>query len=173
MDQYRTSGVLDENVYREITRFSLSPRYVWFLRVYMIVLGILGIIMLIAREYHYAALLAFFTVLFAFTPRIVSRRRLRTAIKRMNEVDPKCIRTESFFTVDGIALQNLTSNAQGHVSYEVLCRAVETEHYFSLFTKANQCVLVFKDCLTPEQLQSFLPDLKQRCPQVKIKKTKW
>ena len=170
MDQYRTSGVLDEGAYREISRVSLSPRYVWFIRIYAVVLALLGILMLIARKYHYTALFAVFTVLFALTPGFISRRRLSVTIKRLNEVEPKYIRTESFFTVDGVTLQNLTSGAQAHLSYGVIQRAVETPHYFCLLTKANQFVLVFKDCLTPEQLESFLPFLREQCPGLRVKK---
>ena len=81
MDQYRTSGVLDEAAYREISRVSLSPRYVWFIRIYAVVLALLGILMLIARKYHYTALFAVLTVLFALTPGFISRRRLSVTIK--------------------------------------------------------------------------------------------
>lgn len=171
MDQYRTSGILDKAAYRELNKFSVAPWRVWFSRIWSVLMGIFAVLMLIVQDYAYFALFFSFTILFALGPWIMRRRHLRSAFKVLDEAYPEgYVRLESFFTVDGVSLHNLSNGAQAMIPYESLKLVRETEHYFCVGTKARQSFTVFKDCLTPEQRESFLPFLKERCPGLKIKK---
>ena len=173
MDSYRTSGRLDEAYYREISRFVISRKRVWFIRGCAIVLGPLGIFMLSVKEYYYAGLDLVFMVLFALTPMLLRRRYLRGSMKFLREAYPEGFaRVESFFTVDGISIHNITSGAQAVLPYGVIRMAAETRQYFVLKSEANQIALVYKDCLTPEQIDSFLPFIQERCPKLKVKRFK-
>lgn len=173
MDSYRTSGLLDEAFYREISRFAISQKRFWFVRICSVVLGLLGIFMLIVEEYYYAGLDLVFTVLFALTPMLLRRRYLRGAMKFLREAYPEGFaRVESFFTVEGISVHNMTSGAQAVLPYEAIRMAAEARQYFVLKSEANQIALVYKDCLTPEQIDSFLPFIKERCPKLKVKRFK-
>ena len=37
-------------------------------------------------------------------------------------------------------------------------------------TRGQQFTLIFKDCLTDEQKKSFIHDMKQRCPKLKVRR---
>ena len=168
-NKYRTSGVIDESTYREIGKFSLSRRYIWFTRIVAVIMALFMVLMLIARRYLYAALFLAFTVLFALRPRRLIKAYLNTAIKRMNETyPPGSMQMETWFTEQGVALHNLTDGAQLVLAYGAFQRVAETERYFYLVTKSGQFTLVFKDLLTPEQKRDFLPFLQGRCPDIKV-----
>jgi len=168
VDQYRTSGVLDENTYREISRFLLPRRYVLFIRIYAIVAAIFAVLMFFSKNYFYMVLLLLITILFAMGPMLLRKLYLHRTLKRMREVraEPQCM--EIFFTLEGVTLHNPDSGKQAVLPYETIRSAAETEHYFFLNTKANQFTLVFKDCLSPEQKSSFIPFMKEKCPGLKI-----
>jgi len=168
MDQYRTSGVLDENTYREVSRFFLPPRHVLFIRIYTIVVAFFTVLMFFSKNYFYTVQLLLIVILFAMGPMLLRKLYLRRTLKRMREIRAEPARMETFFTLEGVALRNSDSGKQAVLPYENIRGAAETEHYFFLNTKANQFTLVFKDCLTPEQMESFLPFLKERCPKLKI-----
>ena len=168
MDQYRTSGVLDEDAYRETSWFWISRKRIWFIRIFAVIMGLFAILMMIVRDYLYVVLFLIFTVLFAMGPWLLRKLSLHRTLKRIHEVRAEPVRIETFFTVEGISLCNLSSEVRAVLPYENIRAAAETEHYFFLNTKANQFTLVFKNCLTPEQQASFLPFLKEKCPKLKI-----
>jgi len=168
MDQYRTSGVLDENTYHEISRFLLPRRHVLFIRIYAIVVGIFTVLMFISKNYPYTVLFLLITVLFAMGPMLLRKLYLHRTLKRMREIRAEPVRTETFFTLEGVTLRNPDSGKQAVLPYETIRSVAQTEHYFFLATKANQFTLVFKDCLAAEQLESFVPFLKEHCPRLKI-----
>lgn len=170
-NKYRTSGVIDASTYREISKFSVSRGRVWFARICSVLLGLLTVFELIIQDYLYTAIFLIFTILFALLPALIARLSIRTAIKRMRETYSEgCMRIETFFTEEGIALHNLSAGGQGTLSYEAIQQLVETEHYFYLSTKANQFILVFKDLLTPEERRTFPLFLNEKCPQLKVVK---
>ena len=169
MDQYRTSGVWDENAYREISRFAVSRSRIWFMRVFAAVMMLFTLFMLLAQNHAYTIFFAVFAVLFAIGPMLIRKRYLHGALKLLRETYPDgFVRMESFFTVDGLSLHNLNSGGQHVLPYGSIWQMRETEHYFFLRTRANQFTLIFKDCLTPEQQESLAPFLRERCPQLKI-----
>ena len=99
----------------------------------------------------------------------MKRKLLQNNIARLRESYPDgSCRYESFFTVDGIHIHNLSSGGETLLRYEHFARAAEAERVFFIISKTQQFFLVFKDCLTPEQQKSFLPFLKEKCPKLKI-----
>ena len=168
-NKYRTSGVLDEAAYREISKFSVGRGRVWFARIFSIVMGLFTILTLIVRDYPYMVLSLVFTVLFALLPMLITRLSIRTAVKRMAEAYPEgYVRIETFFTEEGIELHNLSNGGKGTLAYETIRRVAETERYFYIATKGNQFNLVFKNMLTSEQKRDFLPFLQSKCPDIKV-----
>ena len=171
-NKYRTSGVIDESTYREINKVLLSRRYIWFTRIAAVVTTIFTVLMVIVRShFFYFVIFVLLTALLLYWPKWLLKSYLTTAVKRMNETySSGFIQMETWFTEEGVAIHNLTDGAQLVLRYEVLRRAAETERYFYLSTKSNQFTLVFKDLLTLEQKQSFLPFLKEKCPQITVVK---
>ena len=168
-NKYRTSGIVDETTYREIEKFSMSRGYIWFTRIAAAVMVCLALLMLIAKEYLYIVVFAVFAALFIGQPRRLVKSHLNTAVKRLHETYPAgFMEVETWFTGEGVALHNQSSGGQLVLPYGTLRRVSETERYFYLVTKSSQFILVFKELLTPEQRQSFMPFLREKCPDIKV-----
>ena len=168
-NRYRTSGVIDETTYREIEKYSLSRGYVWFIRIAAVVMAIFALLMLIVRNFFLFVVFVTFTILFIWQPRRLVKSHMNAAVKRLYEMYPAgSMQVETWFTGEGVAMHNLSNGGQLVLPYETLRRVAETERYFYLVTRANQFILVFKGFLTSEQRRSFLPFLREKCPDIKV-----
>lgn len=170
-NRYRTSGVIGESTLQEISGLVLWPKRMWARRIFTVITAIFALLMLVTQNYTHFAILAACTFLLVWLPRKMRKSNLDTAVKRLHEsYSSGRMQMETWFTEEGVAMHNLTDGAQLVLPYGNLQRVKETERYFYILTKASQFTLVFKDLLTPEQKQSFLPFLKEKCPQIKVVK---
>jgi len=75
------------------------------------------------------------------------------------------------FLEDNIKICDPQSGGIMYVSYDTICRFVETKNMYILFTKAHQCVVVNKMSLIQEQKnEDFIRFIKEKCKNVKWKK---
>lgn len=170
-NKYRTSGIVDESTLREISGLVIWPKRMWVRRIITVIVAILALLMFIARNYAYFVILAAWIFLLVWLPRKVRKTNLDGAVKRLHESYPSgSMQIETWFTEEGPAMHNLTNGAQLVLPYGSIQLVKETERYFYLLTKANQFTLVFKNMLTPEQKQSFLPFLQKKYSQIKVVK---
>ena len=151
MDQYRTSGVMDEAALREVQKYLFRSRLDWVRWIAVAVIAVAALLAFIAQDWFYGILY------------------IKNQVSRMKETSSEGVtRYESFFTVDSIVLRNLTIHGEASMRYESLSVAASTPNLFFVMSKSRQFLLVFKECLTPEQRESFLPFLKEKCPKLKI-----
>lgn len=169
MDQYRTSGTMNEDTLREFSKYLLPPRSKWLVRTFILIFAAISALNYVGGNMVMAVIAALAVVVFLVEVPLLKRKMLRNNIARLRENYPggSC-RYESFFTVDGIHLHNLSNGGETLLRYEHFARVAETENVFFIISKMQQFFLVFKDCLTPEQRDSFLPFLKEKCPKLKI-----
>lgn len=169
MDQYRTSGTMNEDTLREFGRYLLPPRSKWLALLFVLLFAAVAALNFVGGNMVMAAICAAAALVFVVEVPLVKRKLLRNNIARLREAYPDgACRYESFFTVDGVHIHNLSNGGETLFRYEHFARAAETEHIFFVISKTQQFFVVFKDCLTPEQRKSFLPFLKEQCPKLKI-----
>ena len=169
MNQYRTEGVLDEAALLEINRHFLPCQTLWAARIAAGSFAVFALLSLIAKNGFYTVVFALFAAFFALVPRYYTKKFTARSLALLKENSPDGTRRmESFFVSDGMMIRNRDTGGEICLLYPIFSRAVETEHYFFLITHAGQYCLVFKDCLTSEQNRSFLPFLKEKCPQLKV-----
>ena len=169
MDSYRTTGTMGEPELREIQKYLFRSRLDWVRWIAVAVIAVAALLALIARDWFYGVLYSALVVFFCLFPHLIQSRYIKNQLSRMRENSPEGVtRYESFFTVDGVVLRNLTNHGEGMIQYESLALAASTANLFLIMSKSRQFLLVFKDCLTPEQRESFLPFLKETCPKLKV-----
>lgn len=169
MDQYRTAGVMDKAALREVGKYLFRSRLDWVRWIAVAVIAVAALLAFIARDWFSGVLYSALTAFFFLYPRFLQNRYIRGQLNRMKESSPEGVaRYETFFTVDGAVLKNLTNHGEVLIRYESLALAASTPNLFFVMSKSRQFFLVFKDCLTPEQRESFLPFLKERCPKLKV-----
>lgn len=192
MDQYRTSGVLNRDILWEardhLFLFSGTGRVFRIFKIFGRLYGVIALffvlIALIAKDVPGALFLAVFAVVGFTIPVWVPK--LRTAVvgiyvnwnlKRLQKYQPQGLpqyEYECFFNLDGLAWRNPLTNAGDQIPYARLWRLGETERIFLLAYRGGKGPLrrfipVFKNCLTPEQRESFVPFLKEHCPRLIIR----
>ena len=160
---------MNEDTLREFSKYLLPPRSKWLARIFVLLFAAIAVLNYVGGNIVMAVIAALAVVVFLVEVPLLKRRMLRNNINRLRENYPggSC-RYESFFTVDGIHLHNLSNSGETLLRYEHFARVAETENVFFIISKMQQFFLVFKDCLTPEQRDSFLPFLKEKCPKLKI-----
>lgn len=169
MDQYRTSGTMNEDTLREFSKYLLPSRSKWLALMFILIFGAAAALNFAGGNMVMAVICAAAAVVFMAEIPLLKRKMLRNNIARLRENYPAgACRYESFFTVDGIHLHNLSNGGESLLRYESFARAAETESVFFVISKTQQFFLVFKNCLTPEQQKSFLPFLKEKCPKLKV-----
>ena len=169
MNQYRTAGVLDENALREISKYFIARWRKWIAWGAAVIFGVSALLALIAQDFVFVLVCALLAAFFVLAPKRFTKQFLKTNVARLQESYPSGARQmESYFDEEGVVILNRDNSGEGRLYYPTLAQAVETEHYFFLSSKANQFFLVFKDHLTPEQRDNFLPFLKEKCPKLKV-----
>ena len=171
MEEYKTRGTVSEEVLRDVIPFLLSRRQ----RLAPVLLTALSLAAAVLNYRVGSTLIgticAVAAVLLLLWPGYLRRGLLKSICDRLREVYPGGrYQYESSFNEEGAALHNLTNDGRSFLAYRDFDRACETDRVFFLATKAGQFFLVFKDCLTQEQLRSFPGFLKERCPGLKVRR---
>ena len=169
MDQYRTSGVMNEDNLRQFSKYLLPPRSKWLALIFILIFAAAAALNFVGGNTVMTVICTITAVVFIVEIPLLKRKMLRNNIARLREnyPDGSC-RYETFFTVDGVHIHNLSNGGESLLRYENFARAAETENVFFVISKMQQFFLVFKDCLTLDQQKSFLPFLKEKCPRLKI-----
>lgn len=172
MDQYRTSGTLDEAAIKETAKIYVPTWYRWLNRIFFVFCFLLFLLYsLVEKNVGMSCFLLFFMAIFASYPTLLRRKHWKLAITRLTEqAGISSFRMESFFNVDGLVVHNLETDASVLLRYEDIAFLSESKRCFALMTKGQQFTLVFKDCLNEEQKRNFIHDLKQRCPKLKVRR---
>ena len=172
MDQYRTSGVIDEAAMKEIIGIFIPAWYRRLTGTCCVICLLLSLFFgLSVEKVGFTCFFLVSAALFASYPAIHRRRYYKMAIARMSEqAGSLSIRQESFFNVDGLAVHSLETDGSILLHYDTLAFVRESRHYYTVMTKGQQFTLIFKNDLNDEQKRNFLPDLKQRCPKLKVRK---
>ena len=172
MDQYRTSGTLDEAAIKETVKIYVPTWYRWLNRVFCAFSVLMFLLFgLVGKNVGFSCLYLFFTAIFASYPTLLRRKHWKLAVTRLTEqAGTASFRMESFFNVDGLVVHNLETDGSVLLRYEDIAFLSESKHYFAVMTRGQQFTLVFKDCLTDEQKKNFIHDLKQHCPKLKVRK---
>ncbi len=169
MDQYRTSGTMDEGTLREFGKYLLPPRSKWLALLFIVLFCGSAALNFVGGNMILVVVCIIAALVFAVELPLLKRRLLRNNIARLREAYPSGFcRYESFFTAEGVQIHNLSNGGETLFRYEHFARAAETEHVFFVISRMQQFFVVFKDCLTPEQQKNFLPFLKEKCPKLKI-----
>ena len=172
MDQYRTSGTLDEAAIKETAKIYVPAWYRWLNRILFVLCFLLFLLSsLIGKDVVLSCCFLFGMVMFASYPTLLRRKHWKLTITRlMEQAGRSSFQMESFFNVDGLVVHNLETDGSALLRYEDIAFLSQSKRYFALMTKGQQFTLVFKDCLNEEQKRNFIHDMKQRCPKLKIRR---
>ena len=148
MDQYRTSGTFNEAAIKETAKIYVPSWYRWLNRVFCAFSFLMFLLFsLVGKDVGFSCFFLFAVAVFVSYPALLRRRYWKLAITRNLETDGSVL-----------------------LRYEDIAYLSESKHCFAIMTRGQQFTLIFKDCLTDEQKKSFIHDMKQRCPKLKVRR---
>ena len=172
MDQYRTSGTFNEAAIKETAKIYVPSWYRWLNRVFCAFSFLMFLLSsLVGKDVGFSCFFLFAVAVFVSYPALLRRRHWKLAVTRLTEqAGTSSFRLETFFNVDGLVARNLETDGSVLLRYEDIAYLSESKHCFAIMTRGQQFTLIFKDCLTDEQKKSFIHDMKQRCPKLKVRR---
>ena len=126
MDQYRTSGTMNEDTLREFSKYMIPSRSKWLALLFVLCFGGAAALNFAGGNTVMTVICTLGVVVFLVEIPLLKRRFLRNNIARLREnyPDGSC-RYESFFTIDGIQLHNLSNGGETLLRYESFAQAAE------------------------------------------------
>jgi len=92
------------------------------------------------------------------------KKVIQINMDRFREAGYTKIEVVTSFADDKIELHNATTGASSSIKYSAICRFAETENTYTLFTKAEQFVVVNKASLIQEQTNDeFIGFIRKKC----------
>ena len=172
---YETSGTLNKETGKEFLKVSAAPWYKILTKTLIAIIFLLSILSAILwiissrKEFLiFVAELAgmIFLVFLIYSSNVAKIKILHLdPIKEISDNGEFEFRV--FFNDNGANISNLTTSANYEIKYESFYRLEETPSMYVLFTKYAQYVLVFKNCLNEEEINSFKEFIKGKCKNIK------
>ncbi|MEF9953546.1 MAG: YcxB family protein [Clostridium sp.] len=167
---FETSGVYNEDILRETSRYEYNSRQKWtFIIMVLILLG--GGTLYINIGYIKLGYIYFLATILAFgLVYIVNRLKYKKSIMALYE-QYNCteVRYKTEFDDEGIIIHNLNTGSIGRIRYCRFEKIIEKDKIFIIITKAQQSTFVFKDCLSKDEIEEFKIYIKERCPKIRLK----
>ena len=106
-------------------------------------------------------------MLFLFS--FAARNAVQRTIKQFLKDNPEgSIHYSTSFGEDEIFVHNDKNDISGEAYYLYINKMVETSDHYTLFTKSNQFLPVFKSCLSKQQQEEFKQFIQSKCIRLKI-----
>lgn len=164
---FETTGILNEEVLKILKKYSISPRLKNFLGIFAIISAIFALIC-IPVSLKFSVFFAFLVLVFIleyFLAVNIFYKKSLSIMKESTGLNEYCYKV--FFDETGAVVNNLSIGATVQLKYDAFVRIEEIRNMYVLFTKANQYVIVFKDCLDNKQVNDFKMFIKERCKNIK------
>lgn len=165
MELFKTSGILDEAVLKELGKKGIPAS----MNALIIILFIGGIALIFLEKYLLAAVYLFGFLFFLLVRILLKRITVNKNLRNMRELNGTD-RYEyiTWFDEEGLVGINLTNHAEVKLLYQSLKRVVETEQVLAVVTRGSQFQPVFKKDLEQRELEDLMAFLQSRNKKLKI-----
>ena len=164
---FETTGILNEDVLKILKKYSISPNAKRFFKIFAITSAIFSIICIpisLKGSIFFAFMVLVFILEYFLAINIFYKKSL-SIMKESTEANEYCYKV--VFDEIGAIVSNLTIGATVQLKYDAFVRIEEIHNMYFLFTKSNQYIIVFKDCLDTKQVNDFKSFNKERCKNIK------
>lgn len=165
---FESTGVVNEDALEEFKRYIVPPIFRRIIIGLVIVCITFAFISLLVSSFYVFLFLLLGAILAVeyFLMINISKKR---CIKQIEEtIGKREVKYKVYFDDEGVIVNNLGTNAKANMKYGVFKRVVETKNLYVMFTKSNQFVLIFKECLDNNQNEEFKIFIKEKCRKIKF-----
>lgn len=162
---FETTGILDEEVTKSFRKNIYPPIMKRFMEITILICifcSILNLFIVKSISYFIFLFIMIFILITLYFYRV--NYSYKYVIKRMEETYGKReIKMNVYFDEEGARVSNFESGAKVYIKYKLFTRLVETSNIYVLFTKYNEIIVVFKECLDKSQIDEFPIFIKSKC----------
>lgn len=159
--------VINEKAINELRKYLIKPKIRKMIYIMSAVFVILGILSIPLKFYTLMTVSFGGAIILMIELHIVAGKQVKIMIARIREsyntdqVDAKLI-----FEDDSFKTVNLITNGELSLTYDIMSGFVETENYYTLFTKQYQLLIVDKQQFDSHRQVEFLQLVKEKMPQL-------
>lgn len=154
-----------ENAVRELRKYIIKPSIKKKIYIMSGFLFLIGIVALFAKSYLLTIFCFLGIDIFFLELYVLSKKQVQMTVKRLRELyNTDKVEGKLVFEDDKLRMINFATNGELRFSYHIMSRFVETEHYYALFTKEYQALIVDKEQFTPETNTQFLQLMHEKMP---------
>ncbi|MGL5038076.1 MAG: YcxB family protein [Aeromonas sp.] len=175
---FETTGIVNENILKELKKYNMSPKRKKLLVIVSIVCSLLGLLCISLALIDFNGSKTFY-IIFGGIDIVLSIIGVWIIIYSSNKFhkinmdilgelyESSEFKLTVYFNEKGVIINNLSTEATIEIKYEFFDRMLETDNTYTLVTKANQYAIVFKSCLDNEQTYRFEEFIKEKCKNIK------
>ena len=165
---FKTTGKVNKEFFNKIKACVFPPKakYVF---AFMVVLCIFySIFTFYMKRYDYTAIFVVFLLAIVLEYYLLRNRTIKVNLKRMVEmVGKEEFEYTVFFEDDGVVMQNHSTGASCKIPFGKFARLAKNDSAYALFTKSNQMIPIFVDCLSNSEKDELVSFLKAKNPKLK------
>ncbi|MBU3107354.1 YcxB family protein [Clostridium gasigenes] len=164
---FETTGIINDEVLKELKNYLVPSKLKIFIKIMVIICALLGLISIFISG---VLPVIFFLAAGIFIAEYfyAINKFYKTVMHRMEETVGKMeTKYKVYFDEVGAIVNNLDTGAKGHMKYNIFVRFVETPNVYVIFTKANQFIIIFKNCLDEGKVNDFKIFIKEKCENLK------
>lgn len=165
---FESTGVINEDALEEFKKYIIPSIFRRIIMGLVIVCIMFAVISLLVSKF-YVFVFLILSAIFAGEYFLMINISKKRCIKQIEEtIGKREVKYKVYFDEEGVIVNNLGTNAKANMKYGVFKRVSETKNLYVMFTKGNQFVLIFKDCLDNNQKEEFEIFIKEKCRKIKF-----
>lgn len=175
MECFKTTGVIDEVILKEVHRHRRSKNNKILLSIVFTILAADLVFLFLRQSYTFVLVILGFFAVYILSYSYFVWRAKRLNAERMKECGYKNTYTiTSSFDNEGVTVFYHDTNTTSSIKYRDFGRIVETADVFIIFTRAKLFTVVFKAGLNEAGQTAFISFLKENFPnlQYELKRKK-
>ncbi|MEG2892252.1 MAG: YcxB family protein [Clostridium sp.] len=167
---FETTGIYNEKLIKETAKHKYNRSQVWTsVTLCIIFLGV-DVVSILLGYSQLGYIFFSGSILIVIADYIATKLRVSRSVKLLEEIYGSCeveYRTE--FNEEGIVVYNLNANSSNSIGYSSFKKIIESSDVFVILTKAEQCLFVFKGCLSVDEIIEFKKFIREKCPSIRGK----
>lgn len=171
---FETTGILNDEVLKSLKKHVIKPTFKIILEILAVLLIFMGVVyvFLYLLDIYKSILFVIFcfcaATYFIWLPIYFANKFYKVNISRLGEInEAKQFEYKVYFDEVGAIVNNLTTRSTVNIRYDFFIRVVEVTDLYFIFTKSDQFIIIFKDCLDNKQINDFNIFIKEKCKNIK------
>lgn len=154
-----------EHALQELRKYVIKPSIKKKLMIMSGVLLAMGILSFFVQLYFAMTACFLGIAIFLLELYFLSKKQIQVTLRRLRELyGTDQIEGKIVFEDNALRMVNFTTNGELRLAYSVMSMFVQTEHYYALFSKEHQALIVDKQQFTAETNAQFLQLIQQKMP---------